>query len=94
MVGTAGNDQSLKFCEHTLATLFLDGGILAGQRDALALRELHLDLAQLRDNLLRTEPLLPHFELFGSKSILSVNLVQFHPVRLQERHSSSLKWLK
>jgi hypothetical protein len=40
--------------------LLRDGDVLAGERDAQALGELHLDLAQLRDDLLRAEPLLRH----------------------------------
>ena len=58
-----------------------DGGVLAGKRDALALGELHLNLAKLGNNLFWGEPLLWHGCLLGSKSILSINLVQFHPLR-------------
>jgi hypothetical protein len=56
-----------------IVTLLGNTNLLAG--------ELHLDLAQLRDDLLRTEPLFWHGWLLGSRSILSINLVQFDRVR-------------
>jgi hypothetical protein len=46
---------------------------LAGEREALALRRLHLDPAQLGDSVLCTEPLLQHPGLLGFRSSLSID---------------------
>jgi hypothetical protein len=55
--------------------------LAAGECEALALGELHLDLAQLGEERLWAEPLLRHRGLLGTRSILSINLVQLHSVR-------------
>ena len=58
--------------------------ILANGRQALALRRLHLDLAQLEHDLLRARLLPPlHIRLLRSRLILSISPVQSQPVRSQ-----------
>jgi hypothetical protein len=78
--GSPGNHPAFVL-RHSRADVNGEPVGLREERNALALRLLHLDLAQFGDDLLRAEPLLRYRGLLGSRSILLINLVQFHPVR-------------
>ncbi len=64
------------------SALLGDLGLLTGDSDTLALRRLHLDLAQHQHDLFRARPLSSlHLQLLRSRPILSISPVQSQPVR-------------